>query len=123
MTLSSLPETPRLSAPHSQRLRRWGGWLGFALLAGHLIFCHGCHGDEDNELSVFPPSVHENSSSKTQNSNKSQTQMPKFKTSCRPVLNVDFGFLNLFEFCVLELEISAQRVSAVLPSAKPWRTA
>jgi hypothetical protein len=21
-----------------------------ALLAGYLLFCHGCHGDEDNEL-------------------------------------------------------------------------
>jgi len=24
--------------------------LGLALLAGYLLFCHGCHGDEDNEL-------------------------------------------------------------------------
>jgi hypothetical protein len=23
-----------------------------ALLAGYLLFCHGCHGDEDNELFV-----------------------------------------------------------------------
>jgi len=30
--------------------RRW--WLGLALLAGYLLFCHGCHGDEDNELFV-----------------------------------------------------------------------
>jgi hypothetical protein len=28
-------------------LRRWGlVWL----LAGLLLLCHGCHGDEDNEL-------------------------------------------------------------------------
>jgi len=30
-----------------------GRWLfvgGFVFLAGYLLFCHGCHGDEDNEL-------------------------------------------------------------------------
>jgi hypothetical protein len=27
-------------------------WLALALLAGYLLFCHGCHGDEDNELFV-----------------------------------------------------------------------
>lgn len=26
------------------------GWLLFVLLGGLLIFCHGCHGDEDDEL-------------------------------------------------------------------------
>jgi hypothetical protein len=25
-------------------------WVVLALLAGYLLFCHGCHGDEDNEL-------------------------------------------------------------------------
>jgi hypothetical protein len=25
-------------------------WLALVLLAGYLVFCHGCHGDEDNEL-------------------------------------------------------------------------
>jgi hypothetical protein len=25
-------------------------WVALALLAGYLLFCHGCHGDEDNEL-------------------------------------------------------------------------
>src|SRR6516225_2128671 len=31
---------------------RIGGlvWLLFCLLGGYLLFCHGCHGDEDNEL-------------------------------------------------------------------------
>jgi hypothetical protein len=24
--------------------------LPVALLGGYLLFCHGCHGDEDNEL-------------------------------------------------------------------------
>lgn len=39
-------------------------WLflaGFLLLAGYALFCHGCHGDEDNELfasgSATPPTV------------------------------------------------------------------
>jgi hypothetical protein len=25
-------------------------WAAFLLLAGYLLFAHGCHGDEDNEL-------------------------------------------------------------------------
>jgi hypothetical protein len=24
--------------------------MGLLLMAGWLLFCHGCHGDEDNEL-------------------------------------------------------------------------
>jgi len=27
-------------------------WVALALLAGYLLSCHGCHGDEDNELFV-----------------------------------------------------------------------
>jgi hypothetical protein len=34
------------------RFARLGALL---LLATGLIFCHGCHGDEDNELSIFFP--------------------------------------------------------------------
>jgi len=31
----------------------WGAWWAAALLlAAGLVFCHGCHEDEDNELSV-----------------------------------------------------------------------
>lgn len=31
--------------------RSWGWAWGVALvLAGYLLFCHGCHGDEDHEL-------------------------------------------------------------------------
>ncbi len=34
--------------------RGWGGWAlaaaGALLLGGYLLFCHGCHGDVDNEL-------------------------------------------------------------------------
>jgi hypothetical protein len=26
------------------------GWLAVLLLGGYLLFAHGCHGDEDNEL-------------------------------------------------------------------------
>ncbi|HKB37841.1 MAG TPA: hypothetical protein VKD72_15445, partial [Gemmataceae bacterium] len=25
-------------------------WAAFVLVAGYLLFCHGCHGDEDHEL-------------------------------------------------------------------------
>jgi hypothetical protein len=28
----------------------WFAWPAIALLAGYLLFCHGCHGDEDTEL-------------------------------------------------------------------------
>ncbi|HEY7315667.1 MAG TPA: hypothetical protein VH643_40435 [Gemmataceae bacterium] len=52
MISSSVRNTSRPVPTHTARFTRWGGWLGFFLLAGHLIFCHGCHGDEDNELCV-----------------------------------------------------------------------
>ena len=29
---------------------RWLIWPLFLILAGYLLFCHGCHGDEDTEL-------------------------------------------------------------------------
>jgi hypothetical protein len=33
----------------------WGSWILFLLLCGHLIFCHGCHGEDvDDELCVPP---------------------------------------------------------------------
>src|SRR5712692_2423416 len=28
----------------------WRRWLILGLLGGYFLFCHGCHGDEDNEL-------------------------------------------------------------------------
>jgi hypothetical protein len=28
----------------------WIRWAGLILLGGYLLFSHGCHGDEDNEL-------------------------------------------------------------------------
>jgi hypothetical protein len=37
------PDAPRFRA-------RTMRWLVLALLGGYLLFCHGCHGDEDNEL-------------------------------------------------------------------------
>ena len=30
--------------------RRWRGLIFLAMLAGLLAFCHGCHGDIDDEL-------------------------------------------------------------------------
>jgi hypothetical protein len=32
--------------------RRWWVLAALALVGGYLLFCHGCHGDEDNELFV-----------------------------------------------------------------------
>ncbi len=39
---------PTLEERDTPRRRR--RWAVVALLAGYLLFCHGCHGDEDNEL-------------------------------------------------------------------------
>jgi hypothetical protein len=36
----------------------WVAWSALALLAGYLLFCHGCHGDEDNELLAQTSAVH-----------------------------------------------------------------
>jgi hypothetical protein len=36
--------------PGAVRSRRWWAWLGAVLVAAGLLFAHGCHGDEDNEL-------------------------------------------------------------------------
>ena len=59
MTTATAPR--RSAPPQPVPLRGGGGWLlgaaAAALLAGYLLFCHGCHGDEDNELSVFVPKV------------------------------------------------------------------
>lgn len=38
------------AAPEQAPSRRWGTWPVLLLLAGYVLFCHGCHGDEDNEL-------------------------------------------------------------------------
>jgi hypothetical protein len=45
-----LPQSPRAEAPAPGP--SGGGWRGlvWALLVAGLVFCHGCHGDEDNEL-------------------------------------------------------------------------
>ncbi len=33
-------------------------WLIILLLLGHLIFCHGCHGEDvDDELCITPPAA------------------------------------------------------------------
>ena len=42
----ALPGLRGLSPGHTLAWR----WVGLLLLAGMLIVCHGCHGDEDNEL-------------------------------------------------------------------------
>ena len=44
---------PELAAPPPRRRI----WVVLALLAGYLLFCHGCHGDEDNELFVRAQNV------------------------------------------------------------------
>lgn len=43
------------AAPLTKRFTRWGSWLFFLLVTADVIVCHGCHGDEDNELCAPPP--------------------------------------------------------------------
>ena len=45
---SSGPFDPPLA--RTQRTLRPIHWAAFVLLAAHLLFAHGCHGDEDHEL-------------------------------------------------------------------------
>ena len=47
-----VPQGPRRPDKPEGRRRSWLAWTALALLAGCLLFCHGCHGDEDNELFV-----------------------------------------------------------------------
>jgi hypothetical protein len=55
MTSTTATNTARPDAPHAPRFTRWGGWLVFLLLCGHLLFCHGCHGEDvDDELCIPP---------------------------------------------------------------------
>jgi hypothetical protein len=44
MNVATKDSQARLSPPP------WLRWAGFLLLAAYLIFNHGCHGNEDNEL-------------------------------------------------------------------------
>ena len=44
MIPAAKPSSARLLPPP------WLRWAGFLLLAGYLLFSHGCHGDEDTEL-------------------------------------------------------------------------
>jgi hypothetical protein len=44
MTPATKPCEMRLGPP------TWIRWAGFILLATYLLFNHGCHGNEDNEL-------------------------------------------------------------------------
>jgi hypothetical protein len=38
--------------------RSWLRWLGLLLVAGYLLFSHGCHGDVDDELFVSRVRLH-----------------------------------------------------------------
>lgn len=41
---------PPAARPERSGRCRWGGLIFLAVLAGLLTFCHGCHGDIDEEL-------------------------------------------------------------------------
>jgi hypothetical protein len=45
----TLDELPTQTEPTTSR--GWL-WLPMLLLLGYLLFAHGCHGDEDNELFI-----------------------------------------------------------------------
>ena len=36
--------------PQPDRIGSWRSWLAVLVIAGYLLFAHGCHGDQDNEL-------------------------------------------------------------------------
>jgi hypothetical protein len=42
----------RVEQATAARLPRWGRLATLLLLGGYLLFSHGCHGDEDNEIFV-----------------------------------------------------------------------
>ncbi len=52
MTETIHESTPADKAAEALPGRRWRLWPVVLLLAGYALFCHGCHGDEDNELFV-----------------------------------------------------------------------
>lgn len=50
MNLQHEPPSPCVEGkPLAGPARPWGFGAVFLLLAGYLLFAHGCHGDEDNE--------------------------------------------------------------------------
>lgn len=44
------PQAARPQAAEPPAARKKSKYLALVFLAGYLLFCHGCHGDEDNEL-------------------------------------------------------------------------
>jgi hypothetical protein len=52
MTEAIHERTPADETAEASPRRRSGLWPVLLLLAGYALFCHGCHGDEDNELFV-----------------------------------------------------------------------
>jgi len=44
------PQAPQPQTAEPLEARKKNKYLALILLAGYLLFCHGCHGDEDNEL-------------------------------------------------------------------------
>jgi hypothetical protein len=48
--LTGVREAHRRRTPVPPPSVRGGWYLAVLVLAGYLLFCHGCHSDEDNEL-------------------------------------------------------------------------
>ena len=48
------PDADKKTPPESRNALAWGSWLAVLALGGYLLFAHGCHGDEDNELCPPP---------------------------------------------------------------------
>jgi hypothetical protein len=55
LTAEALPRQAPASDNRGGHARPWGFLAVLLLLCGYLLFAHGCHGDEDNEL--FAPTA------------------------------------------------------------------
>jgi hypothetical protein len=76
-----------LRTPQSA-VRTWCSWLIFLLLFGHLIFCHGCHGEDvDDELSVPLPAARNEERQASMVSDASQKRLCRHPTLLRSVAN------------------------------------
>src|SRR5579883_16361 len=110
----------RASGSESDRFRSRGGWLILLLLSGHLIFCHGCHGEDvDDELCVPPPLREIRDPKEVSNSN---TRNINLLAGCLSFWIPSFEFLSDFGFRVSDFlsgHFHRQRLGEEIESSFP----